>query len=90
VNWGRSTLWKHTNNTDVAFQVLKSYYVREKDLWKLTVMWFNIGRCHEPWYMGINERVEIPGSRRGEWKRYEYPGRQDPQIDLGEWRPPSE
>ena len=52
-------LWKHVNNKDVAFQVLKSFYVKEKRIYKMKVEWWNIGP-HEAWPMGITQRIQIP------------------------------
>lgn len=53
-------LYKHLKNNDVAVEVIKSFYVKEKKALKMKVMWWNIGRCHEPWSMNITQRIEIP------------------------------
>jgi hypothetical protein len=65
-------LKKHIKNNDVAIEILKSFYVKEKDLWKLRIRWWNIGVCHEPWNMNIIENIQIPGPEMKNWKRYEY------------------
>lgn len=65
-------LKKHIKNNDVAIEIIKKFYVKEKDLWKLRVCWWNIGVCHEPWCMNIKENIEIPGPEMKNWKNYEY------------------
>jgi len=60
-------LYKHVNNTDVALEVIKSFYVKEKSLWKLKVRWYNI--VHRPTSLGIVEKIQIPRDKwRDEWK----------------------
>jgi hypothetical protein len=69
-----TVLRKHVNNTDVAIEILKSFYVREKGLYKLKVRWWNIGRCHPPWSLGIVEKIEIPKHQMREWHAYAHLG----------------
>lgn len=38
----RPQIYKHDNCTDVAMQVVKSYFIPQKDGWKLKVIWLNI------------------------------------------------
>ena len=65
-------LRKHKNNTDVAMEIIKSFYVKEKDVYKLHVMWWNIGKCHKPWCMGITQKITIPRQvLTEEWDYYE-------------------
>jgi len=52
-------LYKHNNNTDVAVDVLKQFYIKEKDAYSMKVMWWNIGP-HEPYCMHITQRLRIP------------------------------
>jgi hypothetical protein len=66
-------LYKHKNNIDVAVQVVKSFYVKEKGLYKMKVNWWNIGVCHAPYDMRITERVQIQKHTwLNEWELYEY------------------
>ena len=65
-------LKKHINNEDVALEVIKSFYVKEKELWKFKVMWYNIGKYHAPWCMNIIQNIEIPKEKWKEWETYEY------------------
>lgn len=62
-------LRKHPASSDIAMEVLKSYYVKEKDLYKVKVRWWNIGKCHEPWCIHEIEKLEIPAAKFREWKR---------------------
>lgn len=67
-----TTLYKHRNNTDVAFQIVKSFYVPEKRLYKFTVRWWNIVKSHPPYDMGCQEKLEIPANVwRADWLPYE-------------------
>lgn len=52
-------LYRFDVNRDVAFEVHKAFYVKEKKLWKLTIGWWNIGNCHAPWPMGIPQKLEL-------------------------------
>lgn len=63
-------LLKHVNNTDVAIEVLKTFYVKEKQTYKLKVRWWNIGKCHEPWCMGITETIVIRKEDMPKWQVY--------------------
>ena len=65
---------KHKNNTDVAIEILKSFYVREKQVFKLKVQWWNIGSKHEPWCMDITQRITVSREDWKDWKPYEYNG----------------
>lgn len=71
-------LLKHINNTDVAIEIIKSFYVKEKEVYKLHVMWWDIGICHPPRCMGFNQKITIPREvMRNEWRVYEYTERGD-------------
>lgn len=61
---------KHPNNTDVAMEVLKKFYIPEKDTWKIKVMWWNIGNAHPPWCMGITQKLVMTASKLKEFKYY--------------------
>lgn len=63
-------LYRHENNTDVAFQPIKSFYVSEKEVLKMRVMWWDIGECHEPRCMNIEQRIEIKKADLPKWKLY--------------------
>ena len=65
-------LYKHVNNTEVAFEILKQYYVKKKQLYKLHVVWWNVGCCHEPWCMQIKQKLEIKKADWQKWKLYEH------------------
>ncbi len=61
----RAYLHRHRLNRDVAFQLLSRYYVAEKDMWSLKVAWWNIGACHDPYPMGITQRLTLANSAFG-------------------------
>jgi hypothetical protein len=66
-------LRKHKDNTTVAIEILKSFYVKEKRLMKLKVRWWNIGKCHAPWSMLLEQRIEIPIDLWRDWEHYHWP-----------------
>jgi hypothetical protein len=60
-------LYKHINNTDVAFSPIKVFYVKEKSLYKIKCSWFSIRNKIR--YLG-KDKIEIPQLKRPEWKWY--------------------
>ncbi len=58
----------HPNTTDIAMEVIKSFYVKENKKWKIKVMWWNIGKCHQPWCMNIVERLVLTDEQYRQWK----------------------
>lgn len=52
-------MYRHELMRDVGFEVVKSFYVKEKKLYKLKVSWWNIGNCHDGWPMQITQSIEI-------------------------------
>lgn len=68
--WKYSTLYKHDNNTDVAFEIIHMTHFENMQIWELEVEWWNIGNCHKPWDMGVSQKITIPDSKRKEWKVY--------------------
>lgn len=52
-------LYKHWNNTDVAMCVLKKYYIRQKHVYKLKVLWFNIVNPNNIYSTGVRENITI-------------------------------
>lgn len=63
-------LRKHINNTDVAFETLKRFYVRETGVWKLKVRWWNVGKCHAPYDMHIEQKLTLTAGQMNDWKPY--------------------
>jgi hypothetical protein len=66
------SFYRSTMCRDVAFEVHKAFYVKEKGLWKLKVGWWNIGRCHAPWPMGIPQRIEVRDDQLSTFQRIAY------------------
>lgn len=64
-------LLKHRNNTDVAIEILKSFYVKEKHLYKLKVRWWRVSKVNPPRSMGFEQKIEIPKDKMSEWEIYE-------------------
>lgn len=60
-------LLKHPKSNDIAMEVLKKFYVKEKDVWKIRVRWWNIGP-HEPFCMWIEEKIQLPTEKFMEWR----------------------
>ncbi len=65
----KGCLYRHRENRDVAIEVLKTFYVEHHKTWKLKVQWWNIGACHEPWPMGIEQKIEVTDDQRRDWVR---------------------
>lgn len=61
-------LYRHINNRDVAIRIIKKFYVKETDTFKLRVEWWNV--VHEPTCMNIKQNISIPASKMSEWKYY--------------------
>lgn len=54
-------IYKWHGWSDVAFQVTD---IRGE---KLQVLWYNIGKCHKMWCMGLTQSIRIPEDRRKEY-----------------------
>jgi hypothetical protein len=63
-------LLKHPKMTDTAVEVLKSFFIKEKKAYSLRVRWWNIGRCHAPYSLNIEQRLTIPMEQWREWELY--------------------
>jgi len=50
----------------MAFQLLNA--TEENDVWKLVVMWWNIGCCHTPYSMNIPDTIKIPDANIVDWQ----------------------
>jgi len=63
-------LYKHKNNTDVAFELIKKFYVKQKDLYKMKVMWWRVNKANKVLYcMNIIQNIKIKrDSWRSEWE----------------------
>lgn len=66
-------LYKHVNNTDVAFEVIKKFYIRETQTYKLRVGWWNVVPSHPPYPMRVFQAIEIPRSKAHDWVQGEMP-----------------
>jgi hypothetical protein len=65
-------VYKHVCNTDVAMQVLKSYWIEEKQAWKVKVIWLNITNPKKPFVIDFNpESHYIPKDKVKNWKVYD-------------------
>lgn len=51
-------------------EILDSIYTESDDSWLLHIRWWNIGRCHEPWCMGVMERKNLSNDKYSEWKPF--------------------
>lgn len=63
-------LLKHPKSSDIAMEILDSIYTESDDSWLLHIRWWNIGRCHEPWCMGVMERKNLSNDKYSEWKPF--------------------
>jgi hypothetical protein len=62
--WKQDCLYKHVNNTDVAFQAVYD----NEETGELTVCWYNIGKCHAPRSMNIVQDIRIRAEDASNWK----------------------
>lgn len=74
-------LLKHPASSDIAMEVIKKFYVEEKDVYKLRVKWWNIGRCHAPFCMNVTQKLTLPAAKFREWKYMEYGKVKDEQNE---------
>ena len=66
-------LYKHKDNEDVAFEVLKKFYIKEKQQWKLKIRWWNIGKVHPPYCMGIQQKIILDRATwSNDWQLYRW------------------
>lgn len=62
--WKKDCLYKHVNNTDVAFRALCD----DQETGELTVYWYDIGQCHKPRPMNIIQDIRIKAEDVNNWK----------------------
>ena len=65
-------LLKHTNNTDVAIEILESLFVVETNTYEWLVSWWNIGKCHAPFEMNLTQTIKVPLDKHREWEIYTW------------------
>ena len=63
--------YKHKNHRDICYQIIKAYYIPEKDGWKIKFRWWNISGS-EAFWMGLPDQTGfISREDRYNWKPYE-------------------
>lgn len=61
--------YKHKDNTTVAIEVLKSFYVKERSRWNVKVAWWKWSPTRGlEWPMEITQRFNITNEQRTNWK----------------------
>lgn len=60
-------LYQHLNNTDVAAEVLKCFYIKEREAYSVRIRWWNVGKAHAPWCMNLEERFIISKEAAKSW-----------------------
>lgn len=68
-------LYIHKNNTDIACEVVKKFYVKEKDLYKFKLSWYRVSRARGKllWPLGVTERHSIPRKTwQEDWELFNY------------------
>jgi len=63
-------LLKHENNSTVAVEILKSFYVKEKQAYKWKVRWYGISSKYPPRDLKIEQRITILKKDASKWKPY--------------------
>ena len=67
-------LYKHKNNTDVAVEVVRMIKIPGKNYARIKVRWWNIGKCHAPWNLGLETQWLTDATIRGNKdQRMKYP-----------------
>lgn len=51
--------YKHIAFKDVAVEVLKKYYIKEKDMYSIKIRWWNVCPSHRPRNMGFVQRIKV-------------------------------
>lgn len=65
-------LRKHPRSADIAMEILGRKYLEDSDSWSLEIRWWNIGRCHKPWCMGVIQELTLPHEKYSEWQLMEF------------------
>lgn len=66
-------LFKHKNNTDVAFTIINSVYSADKKKLKLRISWVNIVNPDKHYHMGIRETIYLcPAVFLKDWDSLDY------------------
>jgi hypothetical protein len=60
-------LFKHYNCNDVAIEILKKFYVHEKNGYKLKIRWWNVVNPDNSWDMGCQENLFISQDDLKNW-----------------------
>ena len=61
-------IYKHINCLDAAIIPIKSFYVKEKKLWKLRVKWVIVKNDKYVRDLGVSERIQITQEQSKDWK----------------------
>lgn len=70
MQWEEECLYRHDNNKDVAFEVIYGKTTPSGDgYYELYVSWWNIGHCHKPWPMRLNQKIRIKQEDVCNWKK---------------------
>ena len=61
--------YRHPNNTTICMEVLKSFYIKEKDAYSMRIMWWKWSPKRGVVYtLGIAERVKWSRDKCKEWE----------------------
>lgn len=63
-------LLRNPLSNDIAMQVWQSHYNKKTDCYELKVSWWNIGRSHEPFEMGVTQDLNIAREKYKQWVPY--------------------
>ena len=63
-------LLKHDDNTDVAVEILKQFYVARTQTYKFKVRWWNIVPSHPPYCMWLEQTIRVAKKDMHKWKPY--------------------
>lgn len=68
--WQEDCLYRHIDNVDVAFEVIRAHHEPLDDgTWVINVCWWNIGSCHKPWSMMTRQTIRITKDQISNWTK---------------------
>jgi hypothetical protein len=65
-------LFRHKDSIELAFEVVKQFFVKESQTYSLKVRWYAVGSRHSPRDLRIVERIKLPRAAFKDWVPMRY------------------